>query len=206
MLPGSGDPQPECLMWFCLCFSCARDTGFWWRFARGITCTDCYDTRCQRSPWRVPLPRPTSQIAFCVRLVAVFVVGETNHRPLSPLNWRLIPRITSLKGMLSVIPKELRPYLAARIPLPESSFQAAAIKNCTLFRTSVTTHPPPSLIHCPHDQTTPSNIKVKLKVAGGFRAMGGSRAFCIIRSVRETSKCQGTNPFQALRAAFAGGE
>jgi transposase len=49
-------------------------------------------------------------------------------------------------------------------------------------------------------------VKVKLKVAGGFLAIGGSEAFCIIRSVRETSKCQGTHPFQALRAAFAGGE
>jgi transposase len=47
--------------------------------------------------------------------------------------------------------------------------------------------------------------KVKLKVAGGFRALGGSRAFCVIRSVWETNKLQGVNPFQTLRNAFAGG-
>jgi len=48
-------------------------------------------------------------------------------------------------------------------------------------------------------------VKVKLKVAGGFRALGGSEAFCILRSVWETSKRQGINPFQTLRVAFAGG-
>lgn len=45
-------------------------------------------------------------------------------------------------------------------------------------------------------------VKVKLKVAGGFRALGGAEAFCIIRSIWETSLCQGNNPFQTLRAAF----
>ncbi|ANB01990.1 transposase [Ectothiorhodospira sp. BSL-9] len=44
-------------------------------------------------------------------------------------------------------------------------------------------------------------IKVKLKVIGGFRAMGGTRAFCIIRSVWETSKLRGQNPFEVLRLA-----
>ncbi|AHK79243.1 transposase [Ectothiorhodospira haloalkaliphila] len=44
-------------------------------------------------------------------------------------------------------------------------------------------------------------IKVKLKVIGGFRAMGGTRAFCIIRSVWETSKLRGQNPFKVLRVA-----
>lgn len=48
-------------------------------------------------------------------------------------------------------------------------------------------------------------VKVKLKVAGGFRAVGGSAAFCVIRSVWETSRSQGINPFHTLRTAFAGG-
>lgn len=48
-------------------------------------------------------------------------------------------------------------------------------------------------------------VKVKLKVAGGFRALGGSAAFCVIRSVWETSHSQGINPFHTLRTAFAGG-
>jgi transposase len=48
-------------------------------------------------------------------------------------------------------------------------------------------------------------VKVKLKVAGGFRALGGSAAFCVIRSVWETNKLQGVNPFHTLRLAFAGG-
>jgi transposase len=48
-------------------------------------------------------------------------------------------------------------------------------------------------------------VKVKLKVAGGFRALGGSEAFCILRSVWETNKRQGVNPFHTLRVAFAGG-
>jgi transposase len=46
-------------------------------------------------------------------------------------------------------------------------------------------------------------VKVKLKVAGGFRAVGGAEAFCIIRSVWETDKLQGRNPFESLRTAFA---
>jgi transposase len=49
-------------------------------------------------------------------------------------------------------------------------------------------------------------VKVKLKVAGGFRALGGSEAFCILRSVWETNKRQSINPFYTLRAAFAGAE
>jgi transposase len=40
-------------------------------------------------------------------------------------------------------------------------------------------------------------------VAGGFRAVGGAEAFCIIRSVWETDKLQGRNPFESLRTAFA---
>ena len=48
-------------------------------------------------------------------------------------------------------------------------------------------------------------VKVKLKVAGGFRAVGGSHAFCVLRSVWETNKLQGVNPFHTLRIAFAGG-
>jgi transposase len=47
-------------------------------------------------------------------------------------------------------------------------------------------------------------VKVKLKVAGGFRAVGGSESFCILRSVWQTNKLQGINPFQTLRFAFAG--
>jgi transposase len=49
-------------------------------------------------------------------------------------------------------------------------------------------------------------VKVKLKVAGGFRAVGGSASFCILRSIWQTNKLQGINPFQTLRLAFAGGE
>jgi len=45
-------------------------------------------------------------------------------------------------------------------------------------------------------------VKVKLKVAGGFRAVGGVDAFCVIRSVWETDKLQGRNPFESLRLAF----
>ena len=48
-------------------------------------------------------------------------------------------------------------------------------------------------------------VKVKLKVAGGFRALGGSHAFCVLRSVWETNKLQGVNPFHTLRIAFSGG-
>ena len=47
--------------------------------------------------------------------------------------------------------------------------------------------------------------KVKLKVIGGFRALGGSTAFCILRSVWETNKLNGINPFDTLRLAFEGG-
>ncbi len=49
-------------------------------------------------------------------------------------------------------------------------------------------------------------VKVKLKVSGGFRAVGGSESFCILRSVWQTNKLQGINPFQTLRLAFAGAE
>ena len=45
-------------------------------------------------------------------------------------------------------------------------------------------------------------VKVKLKVIGGFRATGGSEAFCVIRSVWETSKLNNLNPFETLRLAF----
>jgi transposase len=49
-------------------------------------------------------------------------------------------------------------------------------------------------------------VKVKLKVAGGFRAVGGSESFCILRSIWQTNKLQGINPFSTLRTAFAGAE
>ena len=45
-------------------------------------------------------------------------------------------------------------------------------------------------------------VKVKLKVIGGFRAVSGAEAFCILRSVWETSKLNGQNPFEVLREAF----
>ena len=48
-------------------------------------------------------------------------------------------------------------------------------------------------------------VKVKLKVSGGFRALGGSASFCVLRSVWETNKRQGVNPFHTLRIAFSGG-
>ncbi|MDS4069360.1 MAG: transposase [Candidatus Competibacter sp.] len=47
-------------------------------------------------------------------------------------------------------------------------------------------------------------VKVKLKVIGGFRALGGSTAFCILRSVWETNKPNGINPFDTLRLALEG--
>jgi transposase len=47
-------------------------------------------------------------------------------------------------------------------------------------------------------------VKVKLKVIGGFRAMGGSQAFCILRSIWETNKLNSINPFETLRLAFEG--
>ena len=45
-------------------------------------------------------------------------------------------------------------------------------------------------------------VKVKLKVIGGFRAVGGAQAFCVLRSIWETSKLNGQNPFEVLRGAF----
>jgi transposase len=45
-------------------------------------------------------------------------------------------------------------------------------------------------------------VKVKLKVIGGFRAVGGAQAFCILRSMWETSKLNSQNPFEVLREAF----
>lgn len=47
-------------------------------------------------------------------------------------------------------------------------------------------------------------VKVKLKVTGGFRAAFGSDAFCVIRSIWETSKLNHQNPFEQLRLAFIG--
>lgn len=47
-------------------------------------------------------------------------------------------------------------------------------------------------------------VKVKLKVTGGFRAMGGSEAFCVIRSIWETTKLNHSNPFDSLRVVFIG--
>ena len=46
-------------------------------------------------------------------------------------------------------------------------------------------------------------VKVKLKVSGGFRSEAGAKAFCILRSVWETSRLNGRNPFEVLRTAFA---
>jgi transposase len=47
-------------------------------------------------------------------------------------------------------------------------------------------------------------VKAKLKIAGSFRAMGGAKAFCILRSLWETNKLQQVNPFTTLRVAFGG--
>lgn len=47
-------------------------------------------------------------------------------------------------------------------------------------------------------------VKVKIKVIGGFRSVGGSEAFCVIRSIWETKKLNGINPFDTLRGVFAG--
>ena len=47
-------------------------------------------------------------------------------------------------------------------------------------------------------------IKVKIKVIGGFRSVGGSEAFCVIRSIWETNKLNGINPFDTFRGVFAG--
>ncbi len=49
------------------------------------------------------------------------------------------------------------------------------------------------------------SVKVKLKVAGGFRAVGGSACFCVIRSVWQIHKLQAINPFHILRRAFSEG-
>lgn len=45
-------------------------------------------------------------------------------------------------------------------------------------------------------------VKVKLKVSGGLRAVGGAEAFCVLRSVWETSKLNGQNPFEVLHQAM----
>ena len=47
-------------------------------------------------------------------------------------------------------------------------------------------------------------VKVKLKVSGGFRSQAGAKAFCILRSVWETTRLNGRNPFEVLRVAFTG--
>jgi transposase len=47
-------------------------------------------------------------------------------------------------------------------------------------------------------------VKVKLKVAGGFRSWAGAQAFCVIRSVWETCRLRQENPFIQLQAAFQG--
>ena len=60
--------------------------------------------------------------------------------------------------------------------------------------------------HVPFDNNAAERlvrpVKVKLKVIGGFRAVGGAQAFCILRSVWETSKLNARNPFEVLREAF----
>ncbi|MBK8753692.1 MAG: transposase [Candidatus Competibacteraceae bacterium] len=47
-------------------------------------------------------------------------------------------------------------------------------------------------------------VKVKLKVIWRLPRLGGSTAFCILRSVWETNKLNGINPFDTLRLAFEG--
>jgi transposase len=47
-------------------------------------------------------------------------------------------------------------------------------------------------------------VKVKIKVIGGFRSVGGSQAFCVIRSIWETNKLNSINPFDTLRCVFVG--
>ena len=47
-------------------------------------------------------------------------------------------------------------------------------------------------------------VKVKLKIIGGFRAVGGAEAFCVIRSIWETNKINHINPFDTLPAVFIG--
>lgn len=45
-------------------------------------------------------------------------------------------------------------------------------------------------------------VKVRFKVSGGFRAVVGADAFCVLRSDWETSKLNGQNPFEVLRQAL----
>jgi transposase len=45
-------------------------------------------------------------------------------------------------------------------------------------------------------------VKVKLKVISGFSAVGEAKAFCVLRSVSETRRLNGKNPFEVLRTAF----
>jgi transposase len=47
-----------------------------------------------------------------------------------------------------------------------------------------------------------SPVKVKLKVAGGFRSIGSADAFYVIRSVWEADRIQGRNPFESLRGVW----
>lgn len=56
--------------------------------------------------------------------------------------------------------------------------------------------------HNNHAERTVRPVKVKLKVSGGFCSEAGAKAFCILRSVWETSRLNGRNPFEVLRAAF----
>ena len=48
-------------------------------------------------------------------------------------------------------------------------------------------------------------MKVKRKITGGFRAIGDSEAFCIIRTIWESRKLNHLNPFDSLRFFFWGG-
>ena len=47
-------------------------------------------------------------------------------------------------------------------------------------------------------------VKIKIKVIGGFRSVGGSEAFCVIRSIWETNKLNSINPFDTLLCVFSG--
>jgi transposase len=51
----------------------------------------------------------------------------------------------------------------------------------------------------PFDNNPAERLVRPVKVTGGFRAIGGSKAFCIIRSIWETHKLNQLNPFDALR-------